>query len=77
MVLASAAPWMSGERDGAIGGVSEEFLHFLGERTGLNGGHSIPYAQACADLNDWLFHRPQPPALLQWCLSRRSSGRNT
>jgi len=70
LVLVSAAPWFGAERDGAVGGVSEEFLRFLGERTGMGEGHGIPYAQACADLNEWLFHRPQSPAVLTWILEQ-------
>jgi 3-oxoadipate enol-lactonase len=71
LVLVSTAPWMSGERDGAVGGVSEEFLSFLGERTGMAGGHGIPYPQALADMSEqWLFHRPQPPAVHAWLLEQ-------
>jgi non-heme chloroperoxidase len=66
MVLVSAAPWFSGERDGAVGGVSEDFIRFVAERTGLNDGRGIPYAKACADLNEWLFHHAQPPSVQNW-----------
>ena len=66
LALASAAPWFLGERDGAVGGLSEAFMRFLEEKNGLGTGRGVPYAQACAELaENWLFHRPPHPAVLQ------------
>jgi pimeloyl-ACP methyl ester carboxylesterase len=69
LALASAAPWFSGERDGAVGGLSDEFINFLQQKNGLGTGRGVPYAQACAELAEhWLFHRPPHPAVLQAAL---------
>jgi len=63
-VLVSAAPWFTGERDGAVGGMSQEFIDFVMRGNGLQDARGVPYAQSCAELSEhWLFHRPQPPAV--------------
>jgi non-heme chloroperoxidase len=61
LFLTGAAPWFAGERDGKVGGVSEDFLRFIIEQ-----GSKIetPYAQTCFDLGDkWVFHRRQSPGV--------------
>jgi len=64
MVLASAAPWFAGERDGSVGGLSQEFLDFIARANMLKDGRGVPYPQACAELGEhWCFHRPQPAAV--------------
>lgn len=74
IVLVSCAPWFSGERDGVVGGISAEFIEFLSQRTGLGSAAGVPYAQACADLAEqWLFHRPQSPAVLHSILEQALS----
>jgi 3-oxoadipate enol-lactonase len=74
IVLASGAPWFSGEKDGVVGGISVEFMDFLAQRTGLDGAAGVPYAQACAELAErWLFHRPQSPAVLHSILEQALS----
>lgn len=70
MVLVSAAPWFSGERDGAAGGVSQAFLDYLARTNALADERGVPYARACEELGDWLFHRPQSPAVMQWLLDQ-------
>jgi pimeloyl-ACP methyl ester carboxylesterase len=71
LALASAAPWFSGERDGAVGGLSQEFIHFLEQKNGLGTGRGAPYAQACAELAEhWLFHRQPHPAVFQALLAQ-------
>jgi pimeloyl-ACP methyl ester carboxylesterase len=60
LVLASAAPWFGGLRDGAPGGLSQEFLDFLADAN----GPAMTYAQFIAELSArLLFHREQPPAV--------------
>ena len=71
LVLASTAPWFTGERDGVAGGTSAEFLQFLAQRNAQPDGHGIPYAQACAELAErWLFHAPPHPAVLHGVLEQ-------
>lgn len=63
LVLTAAAPWFSGERDGMIGGVSEDFLRFIISRYGAAEA-GAPYAQICYELGtQWVFHRPQSPGV--------------
>lgn len=67
LFLAAAAPWMSGERDGQVGGLPEEFLLFVTSQQGRN----VPYPETCFELGDkWLFHRPQSPGINQWALEQ-------
>jgi len=67
LFLTAAAPWMSGERDGQVGGLPEEFLLFVTSQQ----GRSVPYAETCFELGDkWLFHRPQSPGVNQWALEQ-------
>lgn len=71
LVLVSSAPWFTGERDGVAGGLSAEFIRFLQERNGLDGGRGVPYAQACAELGErWLFHHPPAAAVQQAILEQ-------
>jgi pimeloyl-ACP methyl ester carboxylesterase len=72
LFLTGAAPWFSGEREGMIGGVSEDFLRFIISAQDRVG---VPYAQTCFELGDkWVFHRRQSPGVyhamleqaLQW-----------
>src|SRR5688572_30115578 len=68
LLLTSAAPWFSGERDGMAGGVTEEFLRFMiSQRTRIGA----PYAQTCYELGEnWVFHRPQSPGVYQAMLDQ-------
>jgi pimeloyl-ACP methyl ester carboxylesterase len=72
LLLASAAPWFSGERDGMAGGVTEEFLRFMiSQRRGRGAGIEVPYAQICYELGEnWVFHRPQSPGVYQAMLDQ-------
>lgn len=73
LFLTAAAPWMSGERDGQVGGLPEDFLHFVTSHQGA----SVPYAQTCFELGDkWLFHKPQSPGVNQWILEQALNGHN-
>lgn len=64
IVLASAAPWFSGEHEGVKGGLSKEFIEFVARGNELKDARGVPYAQACAELAErWLFHQPQPAAV--------------
>lgn len=68
LLLTGAAPWFSGERDGRIGGVSDEFLRFI-----LEYGSNIdtPYAASCYELGDkWIFHHRQSPGMYQSVLEQ-------
>jgi pimeloyl-ACP methyl ester carboxylesterase len=67
LFLTAAAPWFSGERDGQIGGVSEEFLRFMISQVRSNGsGLRVPYAQTCYELGEnWVFHHRQSPGVYQ------------
>jgi pimeloyl-ACP methyl ester carboxylesterase len=67
LFLTAAAPWFSGEREGAVGGVSEEFLRFMISQVSGDGcGVRFPYAQTCYDLGEkWVFHAPQSPGVYQ------------
>jgi pimeloyl-ACP methyl ester carboxylesterase len=66
LVLASTAPWFSGERDGHAGGLSDAFIAFLEAKNGLGTGRGVPYAQACAELGEqWMFLRPPHAAVQQ------------
>jgi pimeloyl-ACP methyl ester carboxylesterase len=72
LFLTAAAPWFSGERDGMVGGVSDDFLRFMISRAkdSASGG-GVPYAQTCYELGDkWLFHRPQSPGVYQTVLDQ-------
>jgi pimeloyl-ACP methyl ester carboxylesterase len=61
LFLTGAAPWFSGERDGMVGGVSEEFLDFMLSR---RNQAKRPYAETCFELGDkWVFHRRQSPGV--------------
>ena len=73
LVLVSAAPWFAGERDGVAGGVSQAFLDYLARGNAMQDERGIPYAQACEELGDWLFHRPQRSAVMQWLLDQAFS----
>jgi pimeloyl-ACP methyl ester carboxylesterase len=67
LFLAAAAPWMSGERDGRVGGLPEDFLRFVTSQH----GRSVPYPETCFELGDkWLFHKPQSPGINQWALEQ-------
>ena len=67
LFLTAAAPWMSGERDGQVGGLPEDFLRFVTSQQGA----SVPYAQICFELGDkWMFHKPQSPGVNQWVLEQ-------
>jgi pimeloyl-ACP methyl ester carboxylesterase len=64
IVLASAAPWFSGEYDGVPGGLSPDFIEFLQRANEFGDHRGVPYAAACAELAEhWLFHRPQASAV--------------
>jgi pimeloyl-ACP methyl ester carboxylesterase len=67
LFLTAAAPWFCGERDGAAGGVSEEFLRFMIAQASRNGsGVRVPYAQTCYELGEkWVFHSSQSPGVYQ------------
>ena len=67
LFLTAAAPWFSGERDGAIGGVSDDFLRFMISQVSGNGsGVRVPYAQTCYELGEkWVFYAPQSPGVYQ------------
>lgn len=74
LVLASAAPWFGGNRDGVSAGLSQEFVEFLQRTNGLGDPQGVPYPQACAELaENWLFHRPQSPAVHQAILEQALS----
>ena len=67
LFLAAAAPWMTGERDGQIGGLPEEFLLFVTSQQ----GRSVPYPETCFELGDkGMFHKPQSPGINQWALEQ-------
>jgi pimeloyl-ACP methyl ester carboxylesterase len=72
LVLTGAAPWFSGERDGMVGGVSEDFLRFLISRRRMAAaGHTIHYAQACFEMgNQWVFHGRQSPGVYHTMLEQ-------
>jgi pimeloyl-ACP methyl ester carboxylesterase len=72
LYLTAAAPWFSGERDGQIGGVSEEFLRFMISQASSNGsGLRVPYAQTCYELGEnWVFHHRQSPGVYQAMLDQ-------
>ena len=72
LFLTAAAPWFSGERDGQIGGVSEEFLGFMISQVSSNGsGLRVPYAQTCYELGEnWVFHKRQSPGVYQAMLDQ-------
>ena len=72
LFLTAAAPWFSGERDGQIGGVSEEFLRFMISQVSSNGsGLRVPYAQTCYELGEnWVFHKRQSPGVYQAMLDQ-------
>jgi non-heme chloroperoxidase len=72
LFLTAAAPWFSGERDGQIGGVSEEFLRFMISQVSSNGsGLRVPYAQTCYDLGEnWVFNHRQSPGVYQAMLDQ-------
>ena len=72
LFLCAAAPWFSGERDGSVGGVSEEFLGFMvAQRSGKTHAISVPYAETCYGLGtEWLFHRPPSPGVMQAILDQ-------
>jgi pimeloyl-ACP methyl ester carboxylesterase len=64
LVLASSGPWFCGDRDGIVGGLSDEFMAFMAERTDLKHDRGLSHADAMADLGaGWLFHHPQSDAL--------------
>jgi len=62
LLLTSAAPWFSGEREGMAGGVTEEFLRFMiSQRC---SGASVPYAEICYELGaNWVFYKEQSPGV--------------
>lgn len=67
LFLAAAAPWMSGERDGQVGGLPEDFLRFVTSQQ----GRSVPYPETCFELGDkWLFHKPQSRGIDQWAMEQ-------
>lgn len=70
LVLASAAPWFSGERNAAVGGVPDEFLRFMiSTRRGAAG--QVPYAEICHEMGDkWIFHNRQSPGTCQAVLDQ-------
>jgi pimeloyl-ACP methyl ester carboxylesterase len=71
LVLASAAPWFGGNRDGVHAGLSQDFIEFLQRANELKDPQGIPYPQACAELaENWLFHRPQSAAVHQAVLEQ-------
>ena len=72
LFLTAAAPWFSGERDGQIGGVSEEFLRFMISQVSSSGsGLRVPYAQTCYELGEhWVFHKRQSPGVYQAMLDQ-------
>jgi pimeloyl-ACP methyl ester carboxylesterase len=64
IVLASGAPWYSGDHEGVTGGLSPDFIEFLKRTNELGDPRGVPYAAACAELaENWLFHRPQASAV--------------
>jgi non-heme chloroperoxidase len=66
LVLASASPWFSGERDGQPGGVPDEFLRFMVSQLDPDGVLKVPYAESCFEMGDkWLFHHRQSPGVYQ------------
>jgi pimeloyl-ACP methyl ester carboxylesterase len=68
LLLAAAAPWLSGERNGVRGGLPEEFLRFVVSKA---AGGNVPYAQTCFELAEhWIFHRQQSPGVYQWLLQQ-------
>ncbi len=74
IVVASAAPWFAGERDGIAGGLSQGFLDFLARGNAQGDARGIPYPAACAEMaEEWLFHRPQHPAVQQCILEQALS----
>jgi len=71
LVLASAAPWFSGTREGVAGGLSPEFMDLLARGSQLGDARGIPYAEVWAELSErLLFHRPQCAALHQSVLEQ-------
>lgn len=61
LFLTGAAPWFSGERDGMVGGVSDDFLRFI---LSTRSESATTYAETCFDLGDkWVFHRRQNPGV--------------
>ncbi len=67
LFLTAAAPWMSGERDGQVGGLPEDFLLFVTSQQ----GRSVPYPETCFELGDkWMFHKPQSPGINQWAMEQ-------
>ncbi|HEX7007593.1 MAG TPA: alpha/beta hydrolase [Alphaproteobacteria bacterium] len=72
LFLTAAAPWFSGERDGAVGGVSEDFYRFMiSQRSGKTHAVTVPYAETCYRLGDeWLFHRKPSPGVMQAILEQ-------
>lgn len=71
IVLASAAPWFGGVRDGVAGGLSPDFLDLLERGVKGKDARGMPYPQMCAELSErLLFHRPQPPAVHQSILEQ-------
>jgi non-heme chloroperoxidase len=69
LFLTSAAPWFSGERDGMVGGVTEDFLRFMISQR--RSGAGVPYAQTCYELGaNWVFHKEQSPGVYQAMLDQ-------
>lgn len=63
LAIASGAPWYRGDRDGAAGGFSEEFMGFWQERMTQR---KITSAQAYADLGAYLYHHEPHPAVAHY-----------
>lgn len=71
LVLASAAPWFTGMRDGVDGGLSPDFMDLLARGSQFGDGRGIAYPDVWAELSErLLFHRPQSAALHQAVLEQ-------
>ena len=71
LVLASAAPWFSGTRDGVAAGLSPEFMDLLARGSQLGDARGIAYADVWAELAEQLlFHRSQSDATHQSVLEQ-------
>jgi pimeloyl-ACP methyl ester carboxylesterase len=71
LVLASAAPWFTGTRDGVAGGLSPEFIDLLARGAQLGDARGMTYPDVWAELSErLLFHHPQSAALHQSVLEQ-------
>ena len=73
MILASTAPWFSGDR-GVAGGMSDEFIAWWRDVTVGTEGRGSFYGTAFAELGaNWLFHETPHPAVLHSVLDQALS----